>query len=64
MNNLNTQEKVYTYQLIKYNNDLPLVLSMQHKPREVFVQLTQAEAHDRNYAFALNREGKRYVKSS
>jgi hypothetical protein len=65
MNNLNTEEKVGDYNLVDYGKKVPLALitkeSKVNSNQKVF-RFTDKEAHDLNYAFALNRAGKRYVK--
>ena len=67
MRAINLTEKVYDYSLIDYGKKIPLALiTRQSKPNynpKVF-KFTETEAQDLNYAFALNRAGKRYVKSN
>ena len=65
MNNPNTKEKVFNYNLVDYGKKVPLALiTKESKPNPTgkIFRFTEKEAHDLNYAFALNRAGKRYVK--
>ena len=65
MNNLNTQEKVCIYNLVDYGKKVPLALITKDSKvnyNEKIFRFTESEAHDLNYAFALNRAGKRYVR--
>ena len=65
MRPINLKEKVYDYSLIDYGNKVPLALiTKESKPKynpKVF-KFTEREAHDLNYALALNGAGKRYIK--
>jgi hypothetical protein len=66
MNNLNPQEKLYNYNLVDYGKKVPLALitkDSQVNCNEKLFQFTENEAHNLNYAFAINRSDKRYVRS-
>jgi len=66
MNNLNPQEKLYNYNLVDYGKKVPLALitkDSQVNCNEKVFRFTNDEAHELNYAFALNRISKRYVKA-
>ena len=52
--NTDPKEKTLEYELIQYEGYSP-------KNNKTF-KLTEVEAHDLNYAFALNRIAKRYIK--
>ena len=66
MSNLNPQEKLYNYNLVDYGKKVPLALitkDSQVNCNEKVFQFTEDEAYKLNYAFALNRISKRYVKA-
>tara|TARA_B100002019_G_C20853509_1_gene395784 strand:- start:307 stop:540 length:234 start_codon:yes stop_codon:yes gene_type:complete len=66
MSNLNSQEKLYNYNLVDYGKKVPLALitkDSQVNCNEKVFQFTEDEAYKLNYAFALNRSDKRYVRA-
>ena len=67
MNNLNTEEKLYNYNLVDHDTKIPLALitkDSQVNCTEKVFRFTESQAHDLNYALTLNRTGKRYVKAN
>ena len=66
MSNLNSQEKLYNYNLVDYGKKVPLALitkDSQVNCNEKVFQFTEDEAYKLNYAFAINRSDKRYVRA-
>ena len=65
MKNPNTEEKLYNYNLVDYGKKVPLALITKDSKvnyNEKIFRFTESESHDLNYAFAVNRAGKRYVR--